>query len=152
MSVNRKLCIKFATGRPTNNRSELEALWAFLKIVKDKQVLILHVYNDSKLLIDWEKGKSIIIEPHLQHKLNEIPSLRSSFELVSFSHIYRELNSEADMLSKLALAIQPRVIEVEEDNNEQITESFYNDLRCTGSVGYNDMEHTFKATKRLEVC
>ena len=76
------------------------------------------------MLIDWEKGKSNIIAPHLQYLLNEIQSLRSSFKLVSFSHIYRELSLESNMLSNLALAIQPGVIEVEEHSDEQVTGSF----------------------------
>ena len=76
------------------------------------------------MVINWSKGKSTLRSPHLHHVLNEIESLRSSFQHVSFSHIYKEINSEGDMLCKLALAIQPRVIKVEEYKNEQITGSF----------------------------
>ena len=34
-----------------------------------------------------------------------------SFEALNFNHVYREFNSEVDILSKQALAIQPGVIE-----------------------------------------
>ena len=69
------------------------------------------------MVIDWENGKSFFIAPHLQYILTDIQSLRNQFEMVPFSHIYWELNSKADTLSKLALAIYPGVIEIEEHNN-----------------------------------
>ena len=71
------------------------------------------------MVIDWVNGKKKIKAPHLQYLLKEIQALKPSFELVSFSHIYRELNSEAYTLSKLALAIQLGIIEVEEHANGQ---------------------------------
>ena len=76
------------------------------------------------MVIDWEKGKHNIRAPHLLYLLDEIRSLRSSFELVSFSHIYKEINSEAHLLSKMTLEIQPEIIEVEEHKNGQVIESF----------------------------
>ena len=76
------------------------------------------------MVIDWEKGKRNIRAPHLLYLLDEIQSLRSSFELVSFSHIYKEINSEADFLLKMALEIQLGIIEVEEHINGQGIESF----------------------------
>ena len=48
----------------------------------------------------------------------------TSFESVYFTHIYREINGEADLLSKLALDLQPRVIEVEEFKNGQVLKYF----------------------------
>ena len=44
----------------------------------------------------------------------------TSFEYVYFTHIYREINGEADLLSKLALALEPGVIEVEGFINGQV--------------------------------
>ena len=42
-----------------------------------------------------------------------------AFELVSFQHIYREVNNEADKLSKLALALPPGLMEVTHFVNNQ---------------------------------
>ena len=53
-----------------------------------------------KMVIDWENGKKNIRAPHLQHLLDEIQNLKDHFGGGIFSHIYRELNSEADTLSK----------------------------------------------------
>ena len=36
------------------------------------------------------------------------------FRRISFAHIYRELNEEAEFLSKQALAYQPGLMEIEE--------------------------------------
>ena len=111
-------------GQATNSRVKLSAFWTVLNISKDKQIPRLHIYGDSNMVIDWVNGKRKIRAPHLQYLLKEIQALKPSFELVSFSHIYRELNSEADTLLKLALAIQPRIIEVEEHTNGQVTNIF----------------------------
>ena len=46
--------------------------------------------------------------------LAEIQSLKSSFRRISFGHVYRELNMEADSLSKQALAYQRGLLETEE--------------------------------------
>lgn len=47
-----------------------------------------------------------------------------SFESLSFTHIYKELNAEADALSKMALALQPGIIVVEEHSMGQVSEHF----------------------------
>ena len=57
--------------------------------------------------------KNNIRETHIHNPLKEIRALQASFEAITFSHTYRELNTEADTLSKLALAIQAGIIEGE---------------------------------------
>lgn len=119
-----KICIKFAPGRGTNSKAELSALWAVLKTAQRKNVLRIQLYGDSKMVIDWANGKSQIKAPQLQYVLSEIKDVLTSFVSVSFTHIYRELNEEADILSKMALALQPGVLIEEEFRDGQLVEFF----------------------------
>ena len=89
------------------------ALWATLKIEKDKQISKLNKHGDSKTVIEWAKERNNIRAPRLQNLLRTIWMMLPSFEALNFNHVYREFNSEADILSKQALAIQPGVIEGE---------------------------------------
>ena len=99
-------------------------IYSVLKITKDKQVPSLHIYGDSKTMIDWVNGKNNIRTQHLHNLLKEIQAMKPSFESITFSHIYRELNTEVDTLSKLALAIQQGIIEGEEHINGQVSNFF----------------------------
>ena len=40
-------------GRATNTKSKLMALWATLKIAKDKKISKLNIHGDSKIVIEW---------------------------------------------------------------------------------------------------
>ena len=84
----------------------------------------LQLLGDSKKVVDWANGRVQINAPHLQYMMAAIRDLVTSFKSVSFEHIYRELNMEADSLSKLALALQPGIIEVEEMTNGQISDYY----------------------------
>ena len=106
--------IKFATKQASNNKAELSALWATLKVAKSAQIQEIQIYGDSKVVIDWANEKSTIRALHLEHLLEEIQTLKLSFRRISCGHVYRELNMEADALSKQALAYQPGLMETEE--------------------------------------
>ena len=41
-----KISFKLGLGRSTNNKAELSALWATMKIANDKQLKRLHIYGD----------------------------------------------------------------------------------------------------------
>ena len=71
-------------------------------------------FSDSKVVVDWENGRNTIRVPHLHHLLAEIQNLKAIFRRISFAHIYRELNEEAEFLSKQALSYQPGLMEIEE--------------------------------------
>ena len=57
---------------------------------------------------------------YLQRLLKAIRENKANFETITFNHIYRELNTKANKLSKVALALPPGIMEVKEINNEQI--------------------------------
>ena len=52
--------IKLGLGRATNSKAELSALWATLKIAKDKQIDKLNIYGDPKTVIEWAQGRNNI--------------------------------------------------------------------------------------------
>lgn len=124
MSDSVKFSLKYAPGQASNSRAELSALWAVLRVAIHKQVTRLQLLGDSKMVVDWAKGRIQISAPHLQYVMAIIRDFITSFEFVSFEHIYRELNMEADLLSKMALALQPGIIEVEEMISGQILEHY----------------------------
>ena len=72
------------------------------------------------MTIDWANGHLQINAPHLQHLLRAIRDQMSNFESISFQHVYRELNVEADKLSKLALMLPPGLMEVKEYVDNQL--------------------------------
>ena len=48
----KKMKIKFATKQASNNKAELSALWATLKMAKSAQIQEIQIYGDSKVVID----------------------------------------------------------------------------------------------------
>ena len=72
------------------------------------------------MVIDWENGKMQIKALHLQHLPRVIKEQKVDFETISFTHIYRELNKDANKLSKLSLTLHPSLIKVREIKDEQI--------------------------------
>ena len=95
-----------------------------MKIANDKHIKRVHIYGDSKTVIDWATCKIDIRAPHLQTLLREIRALHLSFEEVHFKYIYTEYNMEVNSLSKQALAIQSGIIEGEIATSSAITHFF----------------------------
>ena len=71
----------------------------------------MQVFGDSKMVVDWVNRRIQINSPHLQQLLNVISRFLEQFTSFSIAHVYRELNSEADKLSKMALPLEPGKIE-----------------------------------------
>ena len=62
------------------------------------------MYSDSLVIINWAKGSTARSPPELVHWCRETKKLISSYQDLSFTHIYREHNMIADHLSKKALS------------------------------------------------
>ena len=124
MDETNKISFKFGLGTTTNSKYELSTLWATMKIANDKQLKRVHIYGDSKTVIDWATCKIDIKAPHLQTLLREIRALHLIFEEVHFKYIYMEYNMEVDALSKQALAIQSGIIEGEIATGSTISRFF----------------------------
>ena len=96
-------------GETTNNVAEYKALLFALQ--KAKQLLSkkqtkqteVEVRMDSELVVKQLNGKYKILEPELQSFFLQIWNLKQDFKHVSFVHIPREKNREADALVNQAL-------------------------------------------------
>ena len=95
-----------------------------LRIALEKNVRNLQIFGDSKLTIDWENGQLQINAPQLQHLLRAIRSQNENFESISFQHIYRELNVDADKLSKEALLLPPGIMEIKDYENNILVNQY----------------------------
>ena len=73
---------------------------------------------------DWENINIQINAPHLQHLLRIIRDQMAAFEKKNFQHIYREVNTKADKLSKLALPLPPGLMEVTQFVNNQVVNQY----------------------------
>ena len=114
LSENHKIQERFSPGHCTNNKAELAALHLVLNLVINNNITQMQVFGDSKMVVDWVNRKIQINAPHLQILLNIIRRMLESFTGLRISHIYRELNMEADGLSKLALLLDPGKLETKE--------------------------------------
>ena len=82
-----------------------------LELAIKNNISQLQVFGDSKMVVDWVNKKIQINAPHLQQLLNAIRRLLESVSSLMISHIYRELNTKADRLSKLTLLVEPGKLE-----------------------------------------
>ena len=110
-----KIQAKFSPGHCTNNKAELATLHMVLELAIKNNISQLQVFGDSKMVVDWVNKKIQINAPNLQQLLNAIRRLLESFSNLMISHIYRDLNTEAVRLSKLALLPEPGKLETEEN-------------------------------------
>jgi ribonuclease HI len=97
-------------GHGTNTRAELMGVWALLTLASRLSFSDILVHGDSKIVIDWLKGKGTLQVVTLDCWKERIVDLIKLFRTISFAHVYREDNQEADSLSKQALQKHPRII------------------------------------------
>lgn len=90
---------KYTPDVETNNKVEFIALWTLLEATIKKDVKILQVMGDSKLVIDWARQKATMSNVRPAPLLRDIKLAYQSFEWLSFGHILWELNGKDDELS-----------------------------------------------------
>lgn len=93
-------------GERTNNQAEYEALILGLqkvKIYKPKEIVC---FLDSELVVKQLNGEYKIKDPDIQPLFIKVWNLKLDFEKISFRHIEREKNKEADKLVNQKLDTQ----------------------------------------------
>lgn len=96
-------------GEATNNVAEYTALVFSLKKIKQlfgkekAKELKIEIKSDSELLVKQMNGIYKIEEPALRDLFVDIWNLRLDFKNVSFAHVPREKNREADGMVNYAL-------------------------------------------------
>jgi probable phosphoglycerate mutase len=87
----------------TNNVAEYNGLLAALKWAVDHEARRLHIRSDSELLVKQMRGEYKIKNAGLQPLAARARLLAMELDEVTFEHVRRELNKEADRLSNLAM-------------------------------------------------
>lgn len=90
-------------GTATNNVAEYQGLLAALRWARDHDVATLRVRSDSELLVKQMKGLYRVKNPGLQPLHREAQQLAREIGRVTFEHVRREQNAEADRLANQAM-------------------------------------------------
>lgn len=86
-------------GETTNNVAEYTAVIEGLELAAELGVRTLTLRSDSQLLINQLTGRYRVKAPHLQPLHRRARSIAAGFERISFEHVPREKNVEADRLA-----------------------------------------------------
>ena len=92
-----------ALGVTTNNVAEYNGLLAALRWTVDHGARDLHIRSDSELLVKQMRGEYRVKHPGLQPLAAQARLLIMQLGRVTFEHVRREENTEADRLSNLAM-------------------------------------------------
>jgi ribonuclease HI len=92
-----------ALGIATNNVAEYNGLLAALRWAREHGCRQLHIRADSELLVKQMRGEYKIKHPGLQPLAARARLLIIELDRVTFEHVRREQNKEADRLSNLGM-------------------------------------------------
>jgi probable phosphoglycerate mutase len=92
-----------ALGVATNNVAEYNGLLAALRWAKEHGHTALHVRADSLLLVEQMRGHYKVKHPGLQPLHARARLLAHEIGRVTFEHVRREFNKDADRLSNLGM-------------------------------------------------
>lgn len=87
-------------GHATNNLAEYTALVVALEEATAMQAQEVHVKSDSELMCRQVTGKYVVKNEGIQVLFSQVKKLRTGFKRFTLTHIPRELNKEADALSR----------------------------------------------------
>ena len=94
-------------GEATNNVAEYKALILALGVASSELgvagEITLEIRMDSELIVRQMQGRYKIKEPTLQVLAAEVFKLKNNFKNITFTHVRRELNKEADKLVNEAI-------------------------------------------------
>lgn len=90
----------------TNNQAEYQALLAGLTACQKLKAIEVHCFLDSLLVVKQMKGEYRVKDKDLQILFLKANNLAREFSKITFTHIPREKNKEADALVNQALDAQ----------------------------------------------
>ena len=102
ISTSHFFLLKSSLGAGSNNYSKIMALKLLLLFVVEKECKIVHVFGDSLLIINWVNRVQRCHISCLVPIFEEVMRIITTFDSISFSHIYREHNQLVDRISKEA--------------------------------------------------
>jgi ribonuclease HI len=95
--------LKEALPLATNNVAEYGGLLGALRWAASNGITTLHIRSDSELLVKQMKGQYRVKNPGLQPLYEEAVSLARMVGRVTFEHVRREFNKDADRLANEAM-------------------------------------------------
>ena len=95
--------LKEALPLATNNVAEYSGLVAALRWAVDNGIATLHIRSDSELLVKQMKGQYRVKNQGLQPLYEKAVSLTRRVGRVTFEHVRREFNKDADRLANEAM-------------------------------------------------
>jgi probable phosphoglycerate mutase len=95
--------LKASLGICTNNVAEYQGLLAALSWAADHRVRRLHVRSDSELLVKQMRGEYRVKHAALQPLAAEARARIARIGQVTFEHVRREMNTDADRLANEAM-------------------------------------------------
>ena len=95
--------LKASLALATNNVAEYQGLLAALRWGAAEGVSALHIRSDSELLVKQMKGQYRVKNAGLQPLYEEARALARQIGRVTFEHVRRELNKDADRLANEAM-------------------------------------------------
>ena len=90
-------------GIATNNVAEYNGLLAALRWAKEHGHTTVHVKADSLLVVEQMRGRFKVKHPGLQPLHAKATLLAHEVGRVTFEHVRREMNKDADRLSNLGM-------------------------------------------------
>ena len=90
-------------GVATNNVAEYSGLIAALRWAASHGISTLHVLADSELLVKQMRGEYRVKSPGLRPLFEQAHALARQIGDVTFEHVRREFNKNADRLSNLGM-------------------------------------------------
>ena len=90
-------------GEATNNQAEYKAVVLALAKAKEEGGEELDFYLDSKLVVEQLNGNYKVKDQDLGKLFIKIFNLKQTFKKVTFTHVPREKNTEADKLVNEAI-------------------------------------------------
>lgn len=94
----------------TNNKAEYSGLLNGLKECVRQGISDVNVYGDSKLVIEQMKGNWKVKNEELKKYYLECKEYENKFKSISYNHVYREENKEADENSDKAIKTENTII------------------------------------------
>jgi ribonuclease HI len=90
-------------GEATNNRAEYRAILRGVELALEKNILELDCFLDSQLIVEQLNKRYKVKDKELAKLFVKVWNLTVKFKHITFTHVRREKNKEADALVNKAL-------------------------------------------------
>ena len=90
-------------GSSTNNVAEYNGLLAALRYAQEHGHRVVRIKSDSELLVKQLKGEYRVKNPALQTLYQQALAIADTLDRVTYEHVRREHNKDADRLANLAM-------------------------------------------------